>query len=169
MAKEDNTQIYLAVAIGIIVIAIAAYLLFKYRDRFWSSPPDGDWQPGDEDGDTDPYEPPGYRTLKFEKTVRDKKSITWDLDGEYYATLLTGMIRPGGSSFIYTNIKIFVMSNGNWKHVKTIGGWPGGLTQFETTAAMTITKVKWSAEQGILPWLGDRYVDEVHAQLLVEV
>lgn len=128
-------------------------------------PPDQNPDPGD--GDTDPYTPPGYQMIQLNKTVSNKHSITFNFDQSYYGTILSGTFRVGGS--VYTNVRIHYKKGGSWRHVGTFGGWPGGFTQFAVTINDQIEGVKLVAEQGLIPWLGERFIDEVHGQLVMEV
>jgi len=163
MSKKDKTHLYVMVAIILIAVAIAVYLLLERKAQAESGLP-SDFIPGDEQGDVDPDIPPGYQMLPFDHTTKDSTWTYWRLNKESYATLLSGNVRVGGK--VYTNVRIHVRSGGSWKHIGTVGGWPDGFTQFAYTINMKIEGVRWEAEQGlILP----RYVDEVHAQLMVEV
>ena len=164
MAKDGSSQTWLIVAIAIIAIAVILFLWWQKKEA--EKPPEmppEDYIPGDEEGDTDPYTEPGYRTLKYDHTTHDRQSITWWLPGNYYATLLSGTFRVGGG--IFTNVRISIEHDGKWKHIATEGAWPGGLKQFSVTPNVNISAVKWEAEQG---WFSERFVDEVHAQLMVE-
>lgn len=167
---KKQTEMMIIVAIAIIAIAVIIYLMLK-RDVEYGL---DEYGLDEENGEPEPDPNPPYRSsIKFRKTVSYKKSITWDLEGEYYCTMVTGNFRPGGK--MYTNVRIKVLSNNSWRHIGTEGGWPDGYTPFACTVNMNITKVKWEAEQGPTEWipfvgeLGRRYVDAVNAEAMVEI
>lgn len=163
--------------VAVTLIAVVLIIFFIWKKQSEDLPPDdSDFIPPTPDpntpnpdpDDTDPYVPPGMMIIPLDKKVSGKKEIKFYFDNEYFAQSALGSVRMGGS--VYTNCRIKVHHRGgSWDHLATISGWPGGFTSFAFPINARIDGIKFVAEQGVVPWIGDRYIDHVRGQVYIEV
>lgn len=191
---ENKNAVWIALVVGAVFLIIGIYLFYRYKKitegmpgyqpvfpweqqpdpNPYAPPPDTpdpedppDTPPDPGDPGNDPYRPGGFEVIKLQAVRSGKHSITFLWSTHYYATICSGTFRVGGK--VFTNVRIEYKKNGSWRHIETKGGWPEGFTQFAVTINDQCQGIKFVAEQGAIPFVGERFIDEVNGQMFIEV